>query len=246
MKKLIALLMLFTLVFSLFSCEAIVEKPKTDEEKNQDNSENKHEDDQPTAEVFYNHEDFLAYMNNVEKQVYARHICANDYVNLDTIIPMEEFAEIALPGSADCSSSRYTLTGNGKSHRLSFSIRIIVVKTVDGINQYMDYTTPKNDIPYTSLDEIDLSNITEKGWYNLKLGEYDISYGISCDISGKYYVDTILFFIDNFCFNVDSMCSQEFLPGQEAFVKAINPEFGATDDSVIAMLNKIKALIPKS
>jgi hypothetical protein len=35
-------------------------------------------------------------------------------------------------------------------------------------------------------------------------------------------------------------------PAQETFVKALFPEYGATDDSVIAMLDRIKALIPTS
>ena len=242
MRKYIIILLLLSLFFTMFSCD----EKNENEAENENETKNETENEQPTAEVFYNHEDFLAYMNNVKKQVYARHICANDYVNLDSIIPMEEFGEFALPGSFDCSSSRYTLIGNGKSNPRNFSIRISVVKTADGINQYMAYPTPKNDIPYTSLNELDISNITEKGWYNLKLGEYDIFYGISCGISGKYSVDTILFFIDNFRFDVDTMQPQEFLSGQEAFVKALNPELGATDDSVIEMLDKIKALIPKS
>ena len=100
------------------------------------------------------------------------------------------------------------------------------------------YPDTINHTPYDSLYVLeDINGKTQNNW--IDLGEYEIMYVIEAN-----KIQRCWFVIDDYWFNM--RISNFDSSAQESFVKALNPELGATDDTVIAMLNKIKALIPES
>ncbi|MBE6608807.1 MAG: hypothetical protein E7633_09670 [Ruminococcaceae bacterium] len=238
MKKFIALLILFTLVFSLLSCEATVEEPKTDSEENLTQNDEEKPSEKPDKNVYFNNiADFKDYISNKENQSKNRLIDANKYIELDSIIPNDEVTRISVDGN-----NAYSIIAGDITVQIVYPAHKTVREDAD---EYIK-NFPKliNHTPYDSLSIIkDIKDNTEYVWIDLE--KYEMIYTRSYnDENNVTEISYCWFVIDNYwlCMRIEDHNSS----AQESFVKALNPAYGATDDSVIAMLDKIKALIPKS
>ena len=99
-----------------------------------------------------------------------------------------------------------------------------------------------NEPIYQSLTEIE--NIEKQGYYRFNIGGNEIIYGIKPnDKRVSYYIAIV---VEDFHIEMVGFCAEDpETDAQSELYKALAPQYGATDESIIEMLDKIKALIPQ-
>ena len=181
------------------------------------------------------------------KNVYAdipNSVFHKAYIDFDSIISNNEVIKITAGldfagGEVDENVTRYTVTYKSENEE-ERGLYIIIGY---GKKIFYDYffTLEKDDILSDGKEYNALKDVPEGN-----------SESFVCNIDGicmlySYYngkCTSIRFVIDEHYFDIYSSWSASL--AQDKFISAFLPELGATDDSVIAMLDKIKALIPKS
>lgn len=104
-----------------------------------------------------------------------------------------------------------------------------------------------NKIPCKSVDELmKLKTSTSLCNIHAKFGEYDVLYyrGVNRDNFKSIRILVNGYRIELKWFD-DEYSEDDYTTAQYEFLRAIVPEYGATDESIIEMLDKIKALIPQ-
>ncbi|MBE6608526.1 MAG: hypothetical protein E7633_08215 [Ruminococcaceae bacterium] len=181
------------------------------------------------------------------KKVYAdipNSIYRKSYVDLNSIISNEEVKKIVIGLDSFTTDTdlnkvtKYTITYESINETKE-GLYIVVGYGKDFFGDH--YFSPAKE-----------SILAEGKTYNaLKDVPEDNSESFVCNVDEicmlySYYngkIETISFMIDEHYFMI--YANRSASPAQDEFISAFLPELGATDDSVIAMLDKIKALIPK-
>ena len=231
MKKLSIFLVLITLLAVIVGC-TINEEAANDNKNNYDPAVELED----TSVYFSSLQDFKEYINNKEKQTPEAPMDVNAYMDFNSIIPDSEITEIVVRRE-NYYSVRYDNNGDFY-YVFAYKATGTIADEVDEILK----ETPDliNKQPYDSIEK--LKDVKEKSYYIwVDLGDYEIVYLCSTDTKQIFQLGVR---IDGSLFKV--RMENYSSSAQESFVKALNPDYGATDDSVIAMLDKIKALIPKS
>ncbi|MBE6608080.1 MAG: hypothetical protein E7633_05965 [Ruminococcaceae bacterium] len=241
--------MLFTLVFTLLSCEAALDEPKTDEENQDDHSdsielpilgEEGAGDDDPDFD-FEDMQSFLDYLNsdkNTPSVAGSSYLNPKAYVDFSSIIPNEEAIYIC---SYNAKEQYYFVVYETEVGDMPFGVDVSIGYKdyfVDYFQKYKDYWIANYKV-YNSLK--DVPKDAER---------------FACDIDGNYLlyglysyngygdVAEVIFMLGDYYFKIYTASPLSSVAQQE-LLNALFPSLGATDDSVIAMLDKIKALIPK-
>jgi hypothetical protein len=234
MKKFIALLMLFTLVFSLLSCEATVEKPKPnidENEKEENNDEqNNVQHEESLSKFFYSIAEFDAYRNSPDNVKGKRLYFDNSlYVDFDSIIPNSEIECIVLD--------------NGNTYEIRYlneTNRTIIME----FNIVEDYVLSEGGLTPIYIMDCrieDLDDIYGGGnHYIFVVDGIEVRYKFY-NRNGEISLEDITFIIGNHLFKINQPFNKYNTPIQQEFVDAFKTEAGTSD-----MLDKIKALIPKS
>ncbi len=158
------------------------------------------------------------------------------YVDMSSIIPDEEIFLILLYESKYYSVN-YGTSYNDNNDGVSVSFKYSEEKqiAVDWINSFIKNGN-LSETPTKTLAGYNKESFNERNLW-LQLGEYNILYMYRNDTFKKFVVDIGDYFVKISIYAPET-------DAQKAFVEALNPDYGATDDTVIAMLDKIKALIP--
>ncbi len=208
---------------------------------------------------FDSFDDFLAYTENpLEKDIYY-HLTVSDIINFDSIIPNSDIKEIDV--YAFGYFIRYNYDTNIDIEGTSYQpFEIAVMPIYDDyspleslVMQYSSYADPnfydrwsdpniQFEYHYTSLNaelETIRSIYYTIGGYDMII---DYRHTRNNSIMGdKREADGVFILMEN---NIIYIRGLRGVP-TTAFTPAFVTEYGASDDTVIAMLDKIKALIPK-
>ena len=242
MKKLCILLTLLTLLAVIVGC--------TTNEKAPNDNKNDYEDDachDDHSEYFSNLDEFKSYINDKENQSEMCPIDDGVYVDFSSIIPNSQIRQISA-----IYHNYYNVEYIGKNDDIPYGIWFSFITTPT--REKYDYNIEKmiksgalNEMPIKSMSELkDYKATTAYTW--VEIGEYTLFYYTYLHSNPDKF-DNFVVFINDYKINInwnDKLSIDDYTPAQAAFLSAVVPQYGATDDSVIAMLDKIKALIPTS
>ena len=214
------------------------EKPEADVGLNGEQSEIV---EQPFPDIFFSNLDELRkYMSDKDSQTIK---IDNMYIDFNSIIPDSEIAEISVRRT-----NWYQIEYIKKNDSIPYNIAIDVMNherygmDLDGMKEN-DVT---NEIPCKSIDELkDFTSASTLNFVHAKLGKYDLVYyrGVNVD-----NFESLIILINGYRIEVrwfENYTIDDYTPAQSEFLSALVPAYGATDESVIEMLDKIKALIPQ-
>lgn len=207
-------------------------------------------DHNDNSEYFSNLDEFKSYINNKEKQ--SKHCPIDDgvYVDFSSILPDSEIEEIAARYH-NWYSVRYAV----KNDSIPYGLSIDFVTTPT--REKYDYNVEKM-IESGALSETSIKSISELKDYKattaytwVEIGEYTLFYynNLHSKPDNGRKFDDFDVIINGYQINIqwnEKLSIDDYTPEQSEFLSALVPEYGATDDSVTAMLDKIKALIPTS
>ncbi|MBE6608971.1 MAG: hypothetical protein E7633_10520 [Ruminococcaceae bacterium] len=248
MKKYILVLMLFVLISFIVGCKSIKDIPNEDIDINDDEkNEEEKEDSKPSgedpdySEYFSNLDDFKNYISNKENQ--SKHCPIDDgvYVDFSSILPDSEIKQISV-----LFHNYYYVNYIEKNDDIFFGLSFSF-KTSPTKEKY-DYTVEEmiksgalNETPIKSISELkDYKATTGYTW--VEIGEYNLLYYDNKSLSE--FTITINDYIVSILWN-NELSADDYTSAQSEFLSALVSEYGATNESVIEMLDKIKALIPK-
>ncbi|MBE6608970.1 MAG: hypothetical protein E7633_10515 [Ruminococcaceae bacterium] len=235
MKKHILSLVLILLVFSSIACETTVDEPKTDDESKTDVDNNEHNREEIHIGPWLNRYDIQSF----EDYIYSgandpsaeRYFDPKFYIKFDSIIPDSECIQIdntlSYDGTSRSYGSMYLTCFYGEDAQYLYDSQKSIHSSENPVYEIYDNL---NDVP----DDTGFFIYNWNGNHIL-ICPYkveDLEYSRITFIIGKYA----------FLFETTLPVTS---PAQEEFISSFLPSLGATDDSVIAMLDKIKALIPK-
>ena len=167
-------------------------------------------------------------------------IFPENYIDFSSIIPADEWKSIVLHGKRTHSyeSSYQFLHDSGL---LLYFIHSKSPKTTVRYSGVIEDDFHNEPI-YQSLTEIE--NIEKQGYYRFNIGGNEIIYGIKPnDKRVSYYIAIV---VEDFHIEMVGFCAEDpETDAQSELYKALAPQYGATDESIIEMLDKIKALIPQ-
>ena len=202
---------------------------------------------------FSNLDSFKSYINNKEKQ--SKHCPIDDgvYVDFSSILPDSEIKVIKAKYH-----NWYSVQYAEKNDSISYGLFVDFITTPT--REKYDYNVEEmiksgalNETPIKSISELkDYKATTAYTW--IEIGEYTLFYPFNTnynlrDPNSGHKFDNFSVFINDYQITVQwnhKLSADDYTPAQSEFLSALVSEYGATDDSVIAMLDKIKALIPKS
>ena len=218
-----------------------VEVPEKPEANGGLNDEQSEIVEQPYPDIFFSNLDELRkYMSDKDNQTIK---IDNMYIDFNSIIPDSEIAEISVRRT-----NWYQIEYIKKNDSIPYNIAIDVMNhekydmDLDGMKEN-DVT---NEIPCKSIDELkDFTSSSTLNFVHAKLGKYDLVYyrGVNVD-----NFESLIILINGYRIEVrwfENYTIDDYTPAQSEFLSALVPAYGATDDSVIEMLDKIKALIPQ-
>ena len=247
MKKLCIFLILITLLVASAGCAPNEED--TDKELGEPSTVDVDVADR--SEYFSNLDEFKNYINNKENQSKYCPIDDGVYVDLSSILPDSEIEEIAARYH-NWYDVRYAV----KKDSIFYGLSIAFV-TTPTIEKY-DYNVEEmiksgalNETPIKSISELkDYKATTAYTW--VEIGEYTLFYPFNTNYDFRepdngHKFDNFSVFINDYQITIQwnhKLSADDYTPEQSEFLSALVSEYGATDDTVIAMLNRIKALIP--
>ena len=200
---------------------------------------------------FSNLDSFKSYINNKEKQ--SKHCPIDDgvYVDFSSILPDSEIEQIAAKYH-----NWYSVQYAEKNDSIFYGLSIDFVTTPT--REKYDYNVEGmiksgalNETPIKSISELkDYKATTAYTW--VEIGEYTLFYPFNTnynlrDPNSGHKFDNFSVFINDYQITIQwnhKLSADDYTPEQSEFLSALVSEYGATDDSVIEMLDKIKALIP--
>ena len=240
MKKLNIILVILSLILLFTSCN--ISTNDVDKTNNNDNYSVNADSSGPR---FQNIEDFKEFVYGVDDYTgKPRTEYRKCYVEFDSIIPNEEIDRIYTGIEYE------TDNGDIGAGVAIYSLRY---KTEDeleeGLTIGVGYGNFFTKYYITSYKESILSNGEAYKTFDDLPENNNESFIMNIDGECLLYVYfenkpwSIQFMIDEHYFYINSFNSAS--PAQDEFISAFLPELGATDDSVIAMLDRIKALIPQ-
>ncbi|MBR3714985.1 MAG: hypothetical protein IKM18_03675 [Clostridia bacterium] len=192
------------------------------------------------TEYFANLDDLREYINDKENQT----VKMDDIfvIDFNSIISDSEIVKISATYT-----NRYSVKYVNKDENIPYSIAIDVMKyEKHKINlDKMKENGVTNKIPCKSVDELmKLKTSTSLCNIHAKFKEYDVLYyrGVNRDNFMSIIILVNGYRIDLHWF--EEYNEDDYTTAQYEFLRAIVPEYGATDESIIEMLDKIKVLIP--
>ena len=230
MRKILIFLLLISILFSISSCNS--------------NKENDNHISPYAQKSFSTLDEFKAYVYDESSQDKENDltISPEDYIDFSSIIPADEWKSIVLHGKRTHSyqSSYQFLHDSGLLLYFIHSKSPVPTEKYNGVIEHDFHHEPI----YQSLTEIE--SIEKQGYYRFNIGGNEIIYGIDSNNDKRicYYIAIV---VEDFYIEIVGFCAEDpETDAQKELYKALAPQYGATDDSVIEMLDKIKALIPKS
>lgn len=204
------------------------------------------------SEYFLNPNEFKNYISNKESQSKFCPMDDNVYVELDSIIPNSQIKQIVAKFH-NWYSVRYAVKNNTTFYGLSVDFITTPTREKYDCNvEEMIKSGALNETPLKSISELeDYKATTAYTW--VEIGEYTLFYPFNTSYDfhehdNGHKFDNFSVFINDYKITVHWNCElsiDDYTPEQSEFLSALVPEYGATDDSVIAMLDRIKALIPQ-
>ena len=203
------------------------------------------------SEYFSNFDEFKNYISNKASQSKWCPIDDGVYVDLSSIIPNSQIKQIAAKFH-NWYSVRYAVKNNTTFYGLSVDFITTPTREKYDYNvEEMIKSGALNETPIKSMSELkDYKATTAYTW--VEIGEYTLFYPFNTsydfhepDNGHKFNNFTVL--IDDYNINIqwnEKLSIDDYTPEQSEFLSALVPQYGATDDSVTAMLDRIKALIP--
>ena len=217
---------------------------REDVEVPKDNN-NSDETDRRSSVTFHDFTDFENYMNNPDEQYEYCRFSSDKYIDFDSIIPNSEITQITIG-----SNLYWALYGTNCEIQIEqIGDDIDSIKNKETLWKIIGYALEDGDINETPYDSIEIIETLkyEPQWRYTKFLWFKID---GCDIIYYYSnwnkeIIRVNLIVDGYNIHILwPVWRKELDSNMEAFYKALNPSFGATDDSVIEMLDKIKALIP--
>ncbi|MBE6606995.1 MAG: hypothetical protein E7633_00360 [Ruminococcaceae bacterium] len=203
------------------------------------------------SRYFQDIDSFKSYINDKEKQ--SKHCPIDDgvYVDFSSILPDSEIEEIAARYH-----NWYDVRYSVKNDSIFYGLSIAFVTTPT--REKYDYNVEEmiksgalNETPIKSISELkDYKATTAYTW--VEIGEYTLFYPYNTNYDFRepdngHKFDNFSVFINDYQITIQwnhKLSADDYTPEQSEFLSALVPDYGATNDSVIEMLNKIKALIP--
>lgn len=190
-------------------------------------------------------DEFENYISDKENQRPYYKVDNEAYIDFNSIVPNSEIVNIHIMGNnyylyryyAENQTDIYT--GFGIQVNKEEDNRTQIER---GINNGVF-----NETPYCSIDELREITPTDRQYTYSKIGNhtllwYDSNIDESDDFSG------LGLYVGDYCitfFWEADYTKDDYTPTQYEFLSTIVPAYGATDESIIEMLDKIKALIPQ-
>ncbi len=199
---------------------------------------------------FLSYDELVDYTTSSDEKKADFVLSSEDLINFDSIVPNSKIKEIYVWPYLGY-EVRYSYGTEIKDDESGMSPMTIYVQRADLNEEHDDFLTDiytdrcvdlKKNLCYTSFDE----TVTGSDAFCYSMGDYEfiVSYrNLKKNVPlsmREYIVDRIAIVIDNMYIEIDGLRTEPFSTFTSAFV----PQHGATDDTVIAMLDKIKALIP--
>lgn len=236
MKKYIALLMLFALILTSAACGRVVEEPKTNIDENEQqtsNNQNNSSGSHLFSLPFSTLDDFKEYIYDEENRDEYYHVDGDSYIDFDSIISNSEIFELGILGK----NWYWVFYINEKQSGAD--------NFVMTVRKYDKNPISESDVETScgSMDELREIKLVTSDYVKLELENYTVLYfGTATGMNMlSVYIDG---YVVRFSW-LPNYSIDDYTAEQAAFLSAVVPEYGATDDSVIAMLDKIKALIPQ-
>ncbi len=199
------------------------------------------------SEYFSSLDEFKSYINDKEQQ--SKHCPIDDgvYVDFSSILPDSEIKEITAYFH-NWYDVRYAVKDDSIPYGLSIDFITTPTREKYDYNvEEMIKSGALSETPLKSISEIEDYKATTS-YTRVEIGEYTLFY-YTYLYSNPDQFDNFVVFINDYRIDInwnDKLSIDDYTPEQSEFLSAIVPEYGATDGSVIAMLDKIKALIPES
>jgi hypothetical protein len=189
---------------------------------------------------FDNFEDFVSYANDTENQTVP--VAPKAIIDFSSIVTAYDSLKISCVNSDQATC--YGILYDG-----SFNIVVWYYSTPEKASRSFDYhirNEEKNEIPYNSINDFENLEPRKKLVY-ASIDDVELVYWLryTNHYSNERTVGLLRFVIGNFVITIERVGVDEYDESYGEIVTSLNPDYGATDDSVIEMLDKIKALIPQ-
>ncbi len=182
--------------------------------------------------------EFKTYINNTSEQKEEYRISFDDYINLNSILSDSE---------CKCVLFQKNLTQKYKnSYYIKYNNNLEVYVA------HLNKETPIKEVlsdaiketVYTSISDFD--SIDKRGLYPFLINNIEMAYGVVFgeEVKSDFEVNMCAVIVDDYFIQISGLNEENVSETYEELVTSLIPDYGATDDSVIAMLDKIKALIP--
>ena len=237
MRKYIAILALFSLILTSAACGRVVEEPKTNIDENEQqtsNNQNNSSGSHLFSLPFSTLDDFKEHINDEENRDEYYQVDGDAYIDFDSIISDSEIFELGILGK----NWYWVFYINEKQSGTDNFIMSVRKCDKDFVSEL------SAEISCSSMDELREIELATFDWVTLKLDNYTVLYAGTA--TG---MEMLSVYIDGYLVRfswLPNYSIDDYTPEQSEFLSAVVPEYGATDDSVIAMLDRIKALIPTS
>ena len=191
--------------------------------------------------VYFNSfEDFISYANDTENQTVP--VSPEAIIDFSSIVTSYDSLEISCVDSDQATC--YGILYDG-----SFKIVVWYYSTPEKASLSFDYhirNEEKNEIPYNSINDFENLEPRKKLVY-ASIDDVELVYwlGYTNHYSNERTIGSLRFVMGNFVITIERVGVDEYDESYGEIVTSLNPDYGATDDSVIEMLDKIKALIPQ-
>ena len=240
MKKNNFLFVILCLILVLTSCNVSADKTHTGDSNI--HAENKEYEKGPDFAASMILPSYSSVEEFVKSDFFSILISNRVYMDLNSILPSEEVEEITAGleyagWDTDPNITQYAISYKSDNEEKQ-GLHIIIGYGKDFYKDHF-FSPEKESILAKGKTYNALKNVPEGNSESFVCNIDEICMLYSYH-NGK--IDTIRFMIDEHYFNIYAFRSAS--PAQDEFISAFLPELGATDDTLIAMLNRIKALIP--